>query len=263
MFAVALNDWNSGRTRIFTFSVTSGGQISGLAALSVRVPGLTSLSAALSPDGKELALAGIADGPPSAGTGATTPGPPRLLVVDLRTGHVDTWTGPARSGSDDLIQDPAWSPSGRAVSFLVTHCRGGRDEGINAGCPGSWPVGQEWIAVVRGGADGLSVRQTSAVLPAGTSQAVAVPGPALIVLSVGKRITIGEYTVGGKLIRALYTGKPDADLESAYLSVDGSGRYVILNEDRATVLGWISNGKLRKLSTRGPFGHDELLSNAW
>ena len=126
-----MNDWDSRRTRIFTFSVTSSGQISGLAARSVRVPGLTSLSAALSPDGNELALAGIADGPPSAGSGVAAPGPPRLIVVNLLTGHVDTWTGPARSGSDDLIQDPSWSASGRALYFLVTHCRGGRIDGAN------------------------------------------------------------------------------------------------------------------------------------
>jgi hypothetical protein len=264
MFAVAMNDWDSRRTRIFTFSVTSSGQISGFAALSVRVPGMTSLSAALSPDGYELALAGVADGPPSAGSGLAAPRPPRLLVINLRTGRLDTWSGPAGSGSDDLIQDPSWSASGRALYFLVTYCRGGRIDGANnAVCPYNWPAGQEWEAALRPGTAGLSAHQASAALPAGTSQAVAVPGPALIVLSLARSMTIGEYTVGGKLIRMLYTGTPDTDLESAHLSVDGSGRYVILNEDRDTVLGWISNGKLRKLSTRGPFGHDELLSNAW
>ena len=263
-FAIAMNDWDSRRTRIFTFSVTSSGQISGLAARSVRVPGLTSLSAAVSPDGNELALAGIADGPPSAGSGVAAPGPPRLIVVNLLTGHVDTWTGPARSGSDDLIQDPSWSATGREVYFLVTHCRQ-RLANMNAGCPYNWPAGQEWIAVAPAGTDSLTAHRTAA-LPAGTSQAVAVPGPALIVLSVARSarsMTIGQYTVGGKLLGTLYSGTPVAGLESAYLSVDGSGRYVILNEDRSTVLGWISHGKLHKLSTRGPFGRDELLSNAW
>jgi hypothetical protein len=259
-FAVAMNDWDGKRTRIFTFSVTSSGQISGFAARSIRVPGLTSLSAALSPDGNELALAGIADGP----QGAAAFGPPRLLVVNLRTSHINTWTGPASSGSDDLIQDPSWSVSGRAVYFLVTHCRGGRLDGANnAVCPYGWPAGQEWVAAAHPEAASLTAHRTLAVLPAATSQAIAVPGPALIVLSVARSLTIGEYTIGGKLIRTLYTGMPAADLESAHLSVDGSGRYVILNEDRSTVLGWISNGKLRKLSTRGPFGFDELLSNTW
>jgi hypothetical protein len=266
MFAVAMNDWDGNRTRIFTFSLTSSGQISGLAARSIRVPGLTSLSAALSPDGNELALAGIADTQPSAAAGATVAGPPRLLVVNLRTGHVDTWAGPARSGSDDLIQDPTWSASGRALYFLVTRCRGGRLDGAaNAVCPYNWPAGEEWVAVVPPGADSLTPQRIAA-LPAGTSQAVAVPGPALIVLSVGRsarRMTIGLYAVGGKLLGTLYSGTPDTGLESAHLSVDGSGRYVILNEDRSTVLGWISHGKLHKLSTRGPFGRDELLSNAW
>jgi hypothetical protein len=267
MFAVAMNDWDGSRTRIFTFSLTSSGQISGLATSTIRVPGLTSLSAALSPDGNELALAGIADTQPSAAAGTTEPGPPRLLVVNLRTGHIDTWAGPARSGGDDLIQDPTWSANGRALYFLVTHCRGGRIDGANNSvCPYNWPAGQEWIAVVPPGTDSLTVHRASAELPSGTSQAVVVPGPNLIVLSVARSarsMTIGEYTVGGKMIRTLYTGMPDADLESAHLSGDGSGRYVILNEDRSTVLGWISNGKLRKLSIRGPFGFDELLSNAW
>lgn len=263
MFAVVLNDWDSARTRIFTFGVTSSGRISGFAARSVRVPGMTSLSAALSPGGNELALAGIADAPRSAGVGATVAGPPRLFVVSLRTGEVATWRGPASSGSEALIQDLSWAMSGQALSFLMTFCRGGRIDAVNVVCPGSWPTGQAWAAAVRPGAAGLSVHQQSAVLPAGASQAVAVPGPALIVLRVAENLTISEYTVGGKLIRTLYTGMPRAGLETAYLSVDGSGRYVILNEDRSTVFGWVSHGRLSQLSTRGHFGPDELLSSAW
>ena len=258
-FAAAMNDWDSHRTRIYTFSVTSSGQIEDLVASTIRVPGLTMLSAALSPDGSELALAGVADGRPPCCNSAD--GPPKLLVVNLRTGHLRTWTGPARSGSDDLIQNPAWSGN-RALYFLVTHCRG-RADGLNATCSHAPPTGQEWAAAVHSGAAGLTVHRTAARFPAWTSQAVPVPGPALIVLTAAKTLTIDQYTADGTLIRTLYRGRRDSDLQTAHLSVDDTGRYVILNEDSSTVFGWISNGKLHKLSTRGPHGSDELLSTAW
>ena len=92
-----------------------------------------------------------------------------------------------------------------------------------------------------------------------------VPGNELVVSRVTRAgVVVARYSMTGELIRTLYRGnRGKADFSAAYLSVDPSGRFVILTEDRSSVFGWVGGGRLRRLSTRGPFGFDEMLSTAW
>jgi hypothetical protein len=259
-FAVALNDWSTLQTRIDTFRLTSSGQIAGLTQLAIRVQGLTQLSASLSPGGSQLALAGVPD---DARSVSESDGPSELLIVNLRSDQVRKWTATALPVDSYLIEDPSWSAQGRAIRFLLEYCRGGRVAGINATCSYNWPAAREWtIGVPRTGPVG-TVRSIVA-LPPGTSQAVPVPGPELVALSVSDRdVVVGRYSTSGKLLSVLYRAATPNDLEHAYLTVDASGRYVILNQDRSSVFGWIRRGRLVKLSTKGQFGFDEMLASAW
>jgi hypothetical protein len=259
-FVVALNDWSALRTRIYTFSLTASGQIEGLTQLAIRVPGLSELSASLSPGGSEVALAGIPDAATSVLESA---GPPELVIVNMRSGQVRKWTSMPLPVSSYLIEDPSWTAQGREIRFLLEYCRGGRDAGINATCSYNWPAAHEWtIGVPRTGP--LGTMRSIVALPPGTSQAVPVPGPAIIAFSVSDRdVVVGRYTMSGRLVSVLYRAPTPSDLESAYLSVDPSGRYVILNEDRSSVFGWIRGGRLVTLGTTGQFGFDEMLSSAW
>jgi hypothetical protein len=101
-------------------------------------------------------------------------------------------------------------------------------------------------------------------LPPGTSQAVPVPGQAIIAFSANDRdVVVGRYTMSGRLVSVLYRAPTRSGPESAYLSVDPSGRYVILSEDQSSVFGWLRGGKLGKLGTKGPLGFDEMLASAW
>jgi hypothetical protein len=260
-FVVAMNDWSALRTRIYSFGLTSSGQIEGLTQLAIRVPGLTELSAALSPDGSGVALAGVPDAARSVSESA---GPPHLLVVNLRSGAVRTWASTPEPGGSYRIEDPAWSARGRAVRFLLEYCRGGRAAGINATCPDNWPAAQEWTIGVPRGTGPLGPARSIAALPPGTSQAAPIAGPAIVAFSVNDRyVVVGRYTMSGRLVSVLYRAATPDYLESAYLSVDASGRYVILNEGRSSVFGWLRRGRLVQLSTKGQLGFDELLSSAW
>ena len=263
-FIVAVNDWSTVQTRLLRFTLTSAGQVTGLSAPRIRVPGLTRVSAAISPDGSEVALAGVPD---ADNASQESTGPPKVLLVSLKTGHVRSWTLPARSGGAYLIQDPSWSADGRALYFLADYCRGGRggaDPNANAVCSYNWPVGREWMIPVPGGGAALGRARSTAKLPAGTSQALPVPGNELVAFSASNQnIVVGRYTMSGRLIRVLYQSRPRPELGSANLSTDASGRYVIVNEDRSTVFGWVSGGRIHDLSTRWQFGFDEMLSTAW
>jgi hypothetical protein len=95
-YVAAYNDWDTLRTNLFRFTLTSAGQVADFSRLMTgRLPGLTEPSLAISANGAQLALAGIPDKSRSV---ESSSGPPRLLVVNLRTGQVRTWHGLAGTG---------------------------------------------------------------------------------------------------------------------------------------------------------------------
>jgi hypothetical protein len=266
-FVVAYNDWDSLRTNLFRFSLTSSGQVAGFARIrTVGLPGLTELSLAISPSGTQVALAGIPDLSRSI---LPSSGPPRLLVVNLRTGRVRTWRGLTGTGETDSIQDPAWVGDG-AVRFLVETCGGYRDVPDNAACAYSGPTGSEWTLDVPQGNAPLGSGRVLVTLPGVTVQALSSGGDgqavtALQPLRTGG-IQVARYDMPtGRLLKVLYRGKGAWKSNDYYagLAADGSGKYFLVDEDLGTFFGWLGGGRFHKLPIHGLYGLDEIDAASW
>lgn len=268
-FVAAYNDWDSLRTFLFRFTLTSSGRIAGFARIrTARLPGLTEPSLAISPDGTQIALAGVPDRDRSV---VPSSGPPRLLVLGLRTGRVRTWAGLAGTGTTDSIQDPAWLTDG-SLRFLVATCRGYRDAPDNAGCERSGPAGREWALDVPAGLARLGPGRALVRLPGTTPQAVSGRGrggrdvTALELLRSGG-IRIARYDVPtGRRLKILYQGKGAGKSGNYFydgLSADGSGTYVLVNVDLGTFFGWTSGGQFRQLPIHDLYGNHVIVAAAW
>lgn len=264
-YVAAYNDWDTLRTSLFRFTVTSAGQVADFSMISTgRIPGVTEPALAISANGAQLALAGILDKSRSA---EPSSGPPRLLVVNLRTGLVRTWQGLAGTGAADSIGDPAWMTDG-TLRFLLATCHGSRVAPANAVCEYSGPASSEWTVTVPPGAARLGPGRVLIKLPAATVQAQSGPGAdsvtALQLLKSG-RIRVARYGVpGGRLLKILYLGK-GAKLDDWYagLAVDGSGKYLLINENQGAFFGWIRHGQFRRLPIHAPFGNNEIVAATW
>src|SRR5262245_10348343 len=179
-YVAAYNDWDTLRTKLFSFTVTSDGQVADLSGLTTdRLPGLSGLSLAISPDRAHLALAGIPDRSRAV---EPSSGPPRLLVVNMRTGHVRTWHGLAGTGRAYSIEDPAWTTNG-SLRFLVMKCHPFRAFPFNATCQGDapagsggLPTGSEWTLNVPHGSAPLGPGHVLVRFPGVTVQALSGPG---------------------------------------------------------------------------------------
>ena len=77
-------------------------------------------------------------------------------------------------------------------------------------------------------------------------------------------VRVGAYFGHGRLAQILYQG-PAADSNIGYvgLSTDASGKYMLVNEELGSVLGWIRNGQLRRLLVHGRFDNDQAVAAAW
>jgi hypothetical protein len=271
-YVAAYNDWATLRTSLFRFTVSSAGQVAGFSLIRTRrLPGLTELSVAISPDGTQLALAGIPDKSRSV---EASSGPPHLLVVNLRTGEIRTWHGLARSGATDSIEDPMWATSG-SLRFLVMTCHAFRAFPLNATCEGRsardtrWPVSAEWTLTVRHSSAALGSGQVLVRLPGATVQALSGPGDSSVValqLLHSGGIRVAGYDVPrGRLLQTLYAGKGDWKSNWSYagLAADGSGKYLLVDEDVGAFFGWIGNGQFHKLPINAPHGNDEAVAASW
>jgi hypothetical protein len=264
-YVVAYNDWDALRTRLYRFTVTSGGQVADFAQIrSPRLPGLTEPSLAISANGTQLALAGIPDKSRSI---EPSSGPPRLLVVNLRTGQVRTWHGLAGTGATDSIEDPAWMADG-TLRFLVATCHGSRVAPANASCEYSGPASREWTVTVPRSSGPLGSGRVLVNLPGVTVQAQSSPGgdsvTALQLLRSG-RIRVARYQAPtGQLLQTLYLGTGAKSNDSfAGLAVERSGRYLLINEDLGSFFGWIREGQFHKLPIRAPFGNNVIVAATW
>lgn len=267
-FVAAYNDWDSLRTFLFRFTLTSSGHIAGFTRIRTgRLPGLTEPSVAISPDGTQIALAGVPDRDRSI---VPSSGPPRLLVLDLRTGQVRIWAGLAGTGTTDSIQDPAWLTD-RSLRFLVATCRGYRDAPDNAGCEQSGPTGREWALDVPVGLAQLGPGRALVRLPGTTPQAVSSRGPggedvtALALLRSGG-IRIARYDVpAGRLLKVLYRGEGAWKSNYFYdgLAADSSGTYVLVNVDLGTFFGWTNGGRFHRLPIHDLYGNHVIVAAAW
>lgn len=270
-FVAAYNDWDSLRTSLFRFTVTSAGHVADFSMIRAgRLPGLTEPSLAISPDGALLALADVPDKSSSV---EPSFGPPRLLVINVRTGQVRSWHGLAGTGAADSIEDPAWTTN-RSLRFLVMKCRASRAFPYNATCAGRSardtgpPAGTEWTLNVPQGSAPLGSGRVLVRLPGVTVQTQSGPGAdsviALQLLRSGG-IRVARYDVAtGRLLQILYLGKGAwKNYFYAGLAADGSGKYLLVNEDLGAFFGWIANGHFHKLPIHGPYGHDQVVAATW
>jgi hypothetical protein len=267
-FVVAYNDWDSLRTSLFRFTLTSSGEVAGLARIRTgRLPGLTEPSLALSPDGTRIALAGIPDKSRSI---QASSGPPRLVVADLRTGRVRTWPGLAGTGDTDMIQDPVWVTD-QTLRFLVGTCRGDRDVPYNAACAYAGPAGREWTLSVPRGRAALGSGRVLVTLPGVTAQALSGRGAggqgvtALELLRSGG-IQVARYDVrAGRLLKILYRGRGarKSNYFFAGLAADGSGNYVLISEDLGSFFGWIGDRRFHRLPVHDLYGGHEAIAATW
>jgi hypothetical protein len=269
-FVAAYNDWANLRTSLFRFTVTSDGQVSGFSLVRTgRLPGLTEPSLAISPDGTRLALAGIQDASPAGATG-----PPRLLVVNMRTGQVRTWHGLVGTGAADSIEDPTWTTNG-SLRFLVMRCDAARAIPYNATCEGGSagdigpPAGAEWVLNAPLSSAALGSGRVLVRLPGVTVQVQGGPSvdsvTALQLLHSGG-IRIARYDVrSGRVLQILYRGRGDWKSNYFYagLAADGSGRYLLVNEDLGTFFGWVGDGRFHMLPIHAPHGNNEIVAASW
>jgi hypothetical protein len=269
-YVAAYNDWDSLRTDLFRFTVTSTGQVVDfLRLMTERLPGLTELSLAISANGSQLALSGIPDKSRSI---ESSSGPPRLLVVNLRTGQVRTWHGLAGTGAAYSIEDPAWMTN-RSLRFLVMKCYASRALPFNATCQGGAPgdagppAGTEWTLNVPNGSAHLGPGRVLVRLPGVTVQAQSGPGAdsvtALQLLHSGG-IRVARYDVAtGRLQQILFRGGGKSNYSYAELAVDGSGKYLLINERLGAFFGWIRDGQFHKLPIHAPYGNNEIVAATW
>jgi hypothetical protein len=274
VFVAAFNDWANRRTVLYRFSLTSSGQVTGLSLIPGRHgPGFTSISAALSPDGSEVALSGVVDGNPADGLEATS-GPPQLLVVNLDTGLTRTWHGLAGTAGKDLIQDPSWSNDGASLRFLITTCPGGRAWPYNNVCSAGGPgtsgpeQAREWTLPVPPAAGRLPAGRQLVGLPDWTIQAQASPSggsvSAITLLRSGG-LQVARYSaLTGHRTQTLLSSNQDASqMGYVWLSADGTGQYLLLNAELGSRFGWIRDGAFHRLPIHGLHGFDEVVAAAW
>jgi hypothetical protein len=100
-----------------------------------------------------------------------------------------------------------------------------------------------------------------------TVQALSGPGAdsvtALQLLHSGG-IRIARYEVAtGRLQQIMYRGAGKSNDAYDGLAVDGSGRYLLINEHLGAFFGWIRNGQFHKLPIHAPFGNNEIVAATW
>jgi hypothetical protein len=247
-------------TRLYSFHLTSAGQVTGLSLVKGGV--ITGLDAggvmAVSPDGSKVAL--TLSRPPVPGGPAPQPD---IAVIDLRTGVQSLWTGGLqRSGFDFSIPSISWRAGGDSLVFLGQWCGTGAAGGFCAKGPHDAQVRTLRLATGGGRLSqgsvllGESARYPNIVQallsPNGkTITMVALSGPYL-----GKANPIPQdlqvlqvpLASGGRP-RLLYHGVvgPHA---TVFLGSDASGRYLLL---AWRLNGWIDHGVLHHLAPQGGY----------
>jgi hypothetical protein len=280
--------------RLYRFSLTRSGQVTGFAAMPGGAFGNRSWSPdamAASPDGSRIAVsfASAYVGPGCGGPGqqpCPAPGPDYIAIIDAGTGTRNVWrggTGPAFS-----VASLSWTADGRQLVYLGQSCRrlqinseacaqGGRTAEVRALNPAggggrldSGPVllrqsaRYPYIAQAQITPDGTTI--TAVVLTGRMSSAHGVSDMVPPHLSV---IQVSRAT--GQLLRVLYQRNlgRSSDVNNGpdflQLSQDGAGQHWMLNGGLCVghctdgFNGWLRDGALVPLV---PLNGREL-SQAW
>ena len=67
----------------------------------------------------------------------------------------------------------------------------------------------------------------------------------------------------GRLLQVLYRGAGKSNYSYDGLAVDGSGKYLLINEHLGTFFGWIGDGQFHKLPIHAPHGNNEIVAATW
>ncbi|MGN6681532.1 MAG: hypothetical protein ACTHKL_27505, partial [Streptosporangiaceae bacterium] len=77
-------------------------------------------------------------------------------------------------------------------------------------------------------------------------------------------IRIARYdVVTGRLQHILYRGAGKSNFSYDWLAVDGSGKYLLINNHMGAFFGWIRDGQFHKLPVHAPFGNNEIVAATW
>jgi hypothetical protein len=159
---------------VYRFSLTAAGKITGLARVSSAygkfnpcsnfprlrrclpaLPWLSSVSAAISDDGSQVAISGLRDSAPLI---TLTNLPYIVFVVNVATHSVRSWQLPSAVAKTSAILSASWSVVGRSLSLQVATCAPGTTVFTpDPGCPATAGEMQyrrvhEWaVAIPRSG----------------------------------------------------------------------------------------------------------------
>lgn len=242
------------RTAVYTFTLTSTGQITDYALIRNGVlAGMARVAVAVSPDGSKVAIAG--NGPETAAAGdipASRLRDAQIVVIDLRTGKRAVFAGGlGKRGRQLGINSVSWADDGRSLVYLAQWCEY-VDAGFNTVCDGRVRSLTE-LRMIRADAGGgtlgggRTLLGDSARFPAILQAQASPDGRSVIALTErAGRLTLARFAVpDGRLIAVLYRrrGVPS----DAFLSIDGSGRYPIIVENGGSVIGWVHAGRFQSL----------------
>jgi len=237
------------------------------------IPGLDQVSLAVSPDGAWAAISGTAQTPAEAASGGGYPrGQARIFVINTRSGRRKVWQGGlTRPGSELTFPSLSWG-SARSLYVLAQWCRRQVFPQGNVACDAyhAQPVSE--LRLIDTSGPGGSLRNAPPVISTSARyplilQAVAADAGRVIIALVRNghhvsvvRIDAGTGNVDAVLFRhAAPTLNGRTGPYLAFLAVDGTGRYVLVNEDGNDLAGWIHQGRYHSLLSRNGNG----LGVAW
>lgn len=236
---------------LFLLTVSPDGRPGKLSRLTFDSRGVPVIGAALSPDGKMLALSLVNEFPP---LGALYGG---VEVINVASGATRTWTGQGARGYWPGV--PTWASDGAVVVPWWHDAGNGMDP--------AEVTGVRWLdAAAPGGSLAAAPLAAFPVPVPGLQSAVVAPGGGEVIASsclAGHHIATARVielsATNGQLIRVLRTQTArfgnDADAADAVfsqcqvLSVAGDGDHVLV---QAVAFGWIDNGVFTSLPGTAP-----------
>jgi hypothetical protein len=246
-------------SQIYRFRVTNAGRITGYAVVKGgALTGLSVGSVAVTPDGSELA---VAVAPGATPRGAISP--PEVIMINTATGSHATWHGaPDTPGTIRYpVYDLSLSSNGKKMAFLTqprcirkkgSACKvsGGEQERIIGQASAGGQLSSASVVFRQSSLMRISVGyiNDTTMTPDGSLITVAeVSWPFGYVSIVHVSVTTGRQ-VG--VVYRMHTGD---GFSYRTFSADASGRYFLLDAgpSKASINGWIDNGRLIRLKPAG------------
>ena len=260
VFVAAFTEDGIRKTALFSFSLTSEGRVTGFRQIPHGViPGLGQVSIAVSRDGTWAAVSGT----PQTRAAGVPRGQARIFLINTRTGQLKLWQGGlTRPGFELTFPSMSWG-SARSLYVLAQWCRRQVFPQGNVACNAyhAQPVSEVRVLDTSGLSGSLRaakpVIRNSPKYPL-ILQAVATDSGRVITALVrnGHQVSVVRIDAKtGDVDAVLYQHlAPDFNGQAgpsiASLAVDGTGQYVLVNEDGNDRAGWIHHGQFHDLHAR-------------